>query len=167
MQIIIYLVFQKDQQLFSFFVCTETFFVKLKVKPISFALSFVHAMCIFVQQLLLFETHRRKIFLFSIIKDLVTSFTLIIKDLVTSLTIYRVIFCRTHQVPIYPCYFPSPSPQPVSDFLSQSLICHIKASTPQPIHFLKAHDVSYPTSDRNRNTKTKTMTKKPREQLKH
>ena len=32
---------------------------------------------------------------------------------------------------------------PVNDLYSQSLIYHIQASgTPQPIHFLKAHDVS-------------------------
>ena len=49
---------------------------------------------------------------------------------------------------------------PVSDFYSQSLIYHIQASgSPQPIHFLKAHDVSYPNMDENTNTKTKTVTK--------
>ena len=48
---------------------------------------------------------------------------------------------------------------PVSDFHSQSPIYHIQASgTHQPIHFLKAHDVSYPNSDRNTNTVTKTKT---------
>ena len=57
---------------------------------------------------------------------------------------------------------------PVSDFHSQSLIYHIQASgTPQPIHYLKAHDVSYQYSDENTNTKkktvTKTKTKTPRE----
>ena len=36
---------------------------------------------------------------------------------------------------------------PVSNFHSQSLIYHIQVSgTPQPIHFLKADDVSYPNS---------------------
>ena len=49
---------------------------------------------------------------------------------------------------------------PVSDFHSQSLIYHIQASgTHQPIHFLKAHDVSYPHSEGNTNTKKKTFTK--------
>ena len=49
---------------------------------------------------------------------------------------------------------------PVSDFYSKSLIYHIQASgSPQPIHFLKAHDVSYPNTDENTNTKTKTVTK--------
>ena len=48
---------------------------------------------------------------------------------------------------------------PVSDFYSKSLIYHIQASgSPQPIHFLKAHDVSYPNTDENTNTKTKTVT---------
>ena len=49
---------------------------------------------------------------------------------------------------------------PVSDCYSKSLIYHIQTSgSPQPIHFLKAHDVSYPNSDENTNTKTKTVTK--------
>ena len=48
---------------------------------------------------------------------------------------------------------------PVSDFYSKSLIYHIQASwSPQPIHFLKAHDVSYANTDENTNTKTKTVT---------
>ena len=48
----------------------------------------------------------------------------------------------------------------VGDLHSQSLIYQIQASgTPQHRHFLKAHDVSYPNSDENINTKTKTVTK--------
>ena len=36
-----------------------------------------------------------------------------------------------------------PSPRPVSDYYYKCLIYHIQASgSPQPIHFLKAHDVS-------------------------
>ena len=31
--------------------------------------------------------------------------------------------------------------------------------TPEPLNFLKAHDVSYPNTDENTNTKTKTVTK--------
>ena len=70
-------------------------------------------------------------------------------------------YCRTHRVPTYPWLFLLLLLLllllgPVSDFDSQSLIYHIQASgSPQPIHFLKAHDVSYP----NTNTKTKTVTK--------
>ena len=69
--------------------------------------------------------------------------------------------CRTHQVPTYPWYFfLLLLLGPVSDFYSKSLIYHIQASgSPQPIHFLKAHDVSYPNTDENTNTKTKTVTK--------
>ena len=57
------------------------------------------------------------------------------------------ILCRTHRVPTYSWYFPSsppsPSSWPVSDYYYKCLICHIQASgSPQPIHFLKAHDVS-------------------------
>ena len=49
---------------------------------------------------------------------------------------------------------------PVSDFHSQSPIYHIQASgTHQPIHFLKAHDISSPHSEGNTNTKKKTFTK--------
>ena len=37
----------------------------------------------------------------------------------------------------------SPSPWPVSNYYYKCLIYHIQASgSPQPIHFLKAHDVS-------------------------
>ena len=52
--------------------------------------------------------------------------------------------CRTHRVPTYPWYFPSPpSSSPVSDFYYKCLIYHIQASgSPQPIHFLKAQNVS-------------------------
>ena len=68
-------------------------------------------------------------------------------------------FCRTHRVPTYPWLFLLLL-GPVSDFYSKSLIYHIQASgSPQPIHFLKAHDVSYPNTDENTNTKTKTVTK--------
>ena len=69
--------------------------------------------------------------------------------------------CRTHRVPTYPWYFLLLLLLlgPVSDFYSKSLIYHIQASgSPQPIHFLKAHDVSYPNTDENTNTKTKTVT---------
>ena len=49
---------------------------------------------------------------------------------------------------------------PESDFYSKSLIYYIQASgSPQPIHFLKAHDASYPNTDKNTNTKTETVTK--------
>ena len=60
-------------------------------------------------------------------------------------------FCRTHRVPTYPWYSSSPpsppsppsSPWPVSNYYYKCLIYHIQASgSPQPIHFLKAHDVS-------------------------
>ena len=75
--------------------------------------------------------------------------------------------CRTHRVPTYPWYFPSPSsssssssPRPVSNYYYNCLIYHTQASgSPQPIHFLKAHDVSSPNTDENTNTKTKTVTK--------
>ena len=51
------------------------------------------------------------------------------------------------------------SPRPVSDYYYKCLIYHIQASgSPQPIHFLKAHDVSYQNSGENTNTKTKTKT---------
>ena len=53
--------------------------------------------------------------------------------------------CRTHRVLTYPWYFLLLLLLlgPVSDFYSKSLIYHIQASgSPQPIHFLKAHDVS-------------------------
>ena len=84
-------------------------------------------------------------------------------------------FCRTHLEPTYPWYFLLLLLLllllgPVSDFYSKGLIYHIQASgSPQPIHFLKAHDVSYPNTDENTNTKTKTVkrtmttTKTPRE----
>ena len=58
-------------------------------------------------------------------------------------------FCRTHRVPTYPWYSsspppsPSPSPRPVCNYYYKCLIYHIQASgSPQPIHFLKAHDAS-------------------------
>ena len=71
-------------------------------------------------------------------------------------------FCRTHRVPTYPWYFPSSSSRPVSNYYYNCLIYHIQASgSPQPIHFLKAHVVSYTNSDRNTNTKTMTNTKTP------
>ena len=37
--------------------------------------------------------------------------------------------------------------------------CKTAVGPQRPIHFLKAHDVSYPNSDRNTNTETKTKTK--------
>ena len=83
--------------------------------------------------------------------------------------------CRTHRVPTYPWYFPPPSSssRPVSDYYYKCLIYRIQAlGSPQPIHFLKAHDVSSPNTDENTNTKTKTVTKTmtktktPREWLK-
>ena len=70
-------------------------------------------------------------------------------------------------------FSPSPSSRPVSNYYYKCLIYHIQASgSPQPIHFLKAHDVSSPNTDENTNTKTKTVTKTmtktktPREWLK-
>ena len=72
--------------------------------------------------------------------------------------------CRTQRVPTYPWYFPSssssPSSWPVSDYYYKCLIYRIQASgSPQPIFFVKAHDVSSPNTDENTNTKTKTVTK--------
>ena len=69
--------------------------------------------------------------------------------------------CRTHRVPTYPWYSSSSSPsRSVSNYYYNCLIYHIQASgSPQPIHFLKAHYVSYPNTDENTSTKTKTMTK--------
>ena len=61
---------------------------------------------------------------------------------------------------------PSPSSRPVSDNYYKCLIYHIQAwGSPQPIHFLKAHDISSPNTDENTNTKTNkvTKTKTPRE----
>ena len=74
-------------------------------------------------------------------------------------------------------FSPSPSSssssRPVSDYYYKCLIYHIQAwGSPQPIHFLKAHDISSPNTDENTNTKTKTVTKTmtktktPREWLK-
>ena len=45
--------------------------------------------------------------------------------------------------PVFSSPSPSPSPRPVSDYYYKCLIYRIQASgSPQPIHFLKAHDVS-------------------------
>ena len=71
-------------------------------------------------------------------------------------------------------FSPPPSPsRPVSDYYYKCPIYCIQAlGSPQPIHFLKAHDVSSPNTDENTNTKTKTVTKTmtktktPREWLK-
>ena len=67
----------------------------------------------------------------------------------------------------------SSSSSPVSDYYFKCLIYRIQAlGSPQPIHFLKAHDVSSTNTDENTNTKTKTVTKTmtktktPREWLK-
>ena len=65
-------------------------------------------------------------------------------------------------VPTYPWCLPSspstPSSRPVSDFHSQSLIYYIQASgTPQPIHFLKAHDDNEKDKDAKRIAETLTV----------
>ena len=69
--------------------------------------------------------------------------------------------------------FSTSSSRPVSDYYYKCLLYHIQAwGSPQPIHFLKAHDISSPNTDENTNTKTKTVTKTmtktktPREWLK-
>ena len=44
------------------------------------------------------------------------------------------------------------------EFIDELFHCRQTSGTPQTIHFLKAHDVSYPTSDEISNTETNTKT---------
>ena len=80
-----------------------------------------------------------------------------------AIVIYCYVYMYSHYRPIKYSKInkiSSPSPWPVSNYYYKCLIYHIQASgSPQPIHFLKTHDISSPNTDENTNTKTKTVTK--------
>ena len=64
---------------------------------------------------------------------------------------------------IYRLFFlgpvPSTSPSTIfPEFIDELKHCRRASGTPQTIHFLKAHDVSFPNSDKNSNTATNTKT---------
>ena len=44
------------------------------------------------------------------------------------------------------------------EFIDELKHCRQASGTPQLVYFLKAHDVSYPNSDKNTNTNTNTQT---------
>ena len=58
--------------------------------------------------------------------------------------------------PVRPSVHPSATIFP--EFIDELYHCRQTSGTPQTIHFLKAHDVSYPTSDEMSNTETNTKT---------
>ena len=56
---------------------------------------------------------------------------------------------------------PVPSTRPATifpEFIDELKHCRQASGTPQIVYFLKAHDVSYPNSDKNSNTETNTKT---------
>ena len=58
--------------------------------------------------------------------------------------------------PVRPSVHPSATIFP--EFIYELKHCRQASGTPQIVYFLKAHDVSYPNSDKNTNTNTNTET---------
>ena len=59
-------------------------------------------------------------------------------------------------IPVRPSVHPSAQIFP--EFIDELKHCRQASGTPQIVYFLKAHDVSYPNSDKNSNTETNTNT---------
>ena len=60
---------------------------------------------------------------------------------------------------VEPSSVPSRPPATIfPEFIDELKHCRQASGTPQIVYFLKAHDVSYPNSDKNSNTETNTNT---------
>ena len=72
---------------------------------------------------------------------------------------YQSVFLGPRGPLIEPSSVPSRPPATIfPEFIDELKHCRQASGTPQIVYFLKAHDVSYPNSDKNSNTETNTNT---------